>query len=349
MRRQAILHITKKMAIEIMTEILTKEQQSFDQRRLPFQYAIHSPENWVQLGYDPYTSGVCFASGHALQVLIQINTQIPEYFSEKMIIDDRELVSLLITTFHEITHARQHADIIERAGNDIIVIADLSAAKNYEYYRQNYLQDQSELDAEWRAIRLTKNYLEKELSISPEYTEQLMVAYIQAKENFLDTPYLCTSMQEINNAFKEAVQTGQKTAGRYAVKDINKVSEYDDAFLHIVKLSDKDGRWVPFWDKFQTAETREESDRMVLAVTYHAYPDDFKLYEPRLSRMDLSPNTVFGISKWPETAEEIQDRNPDYVNKLKMSTKNQETSEEICPVITDKDLEGLEDNNGPVR
>ena len=345
------LGFTKVLLKESLDEILMSAEKQFDKHRFTFLYDVSTKEEWWLHGHGERELGSCSIPKDDRDLYIDINLEISKRKPNSFIVSDEHVVRSLIAVFHELRHANQAVTAITDSRDEKTIIHYLSNVKNNLYYEQKYEYDLMELDAEANAVKRTYFYLKNSLNVSETDTMRLLNEYLRRSEPFLSYEGAYASISEIMEAFEALKEEAATIAGVYEdFEDVQVEEGYiEDAFLHIVKLSDKDGRWAPFWDKFTQATSQFESDRMVLAVTYHAYPDDFNIYSARLSQMDLSPKTVFGIPDWPETTEEIQNRNPDYVNKLKMSTKNEEISEEICPVITDKDLEGLDDDNGPVR
>lgn len=235
-------------------------------------------------------------------------------------IPDANVVCCFVTLEHELQHVRQNYaewthDVDKRAPS-CLVVSHMAFQHNFELYLQSHLGNIRETDADEAAIPNARNELRL---FRPDCdTDALVMEYVNSKWDDGGLYRIgkkgmeFESWEEIEAAFNEAQQSffETKCENPYGFHDTEALWTDVNGELAMTVRSGTDlksrKRWHDVFDSIQNSKTRAEFDRKAASVMLYIHPeykDEFNL-----DGIDLSPKSVFGIDKFPESSKFVRDR-----------------------------------------
>ena len=235
-------------------------------------------------------------------------------------IKDIDFVSTVVGIFHESRHldarligCKNFQDVgargdITKADNYCIQLSYMARDGNNCYYKNNYDNMISEIDAEYYAINMAYEYLKN--NFPNVDCEKLVVDYVNNriqsgpyKIDYIDEKY--SSLLHINKAFKDRINQSKKThrhidfnCSDQAISLINN-TRWNDIKKQIYDISQNNNDECGF-----------KTDEMLAALTFYLSPEYTKSL-PGEWQKKLSPKEVFGLDEYPLEDWEI-DRYSDY-------------------------------------
>ena len=244
-----------------------------------------------------------------------------EETDDSALVPDRNVAGCLMTLEHELQHARQNymewtRNSDERAP-EYILLSHLAFSCNFELYLQSHVWNIRETDAD------SVGFIEglKDLAeFCPGFdTDAVMLEYINSRWDDGRVYRIGSrgmefeSVDEVKNAFKDAIEEFKhEEPQEFPYKFPDAVAAWTDQTSHLAmtvrSLTNPKSkeRWHGIFQSIQNSKTRAEFDRKAASVMLYVHPeykDEFNL-----DGIDLSPQTVFGISEFPETARFVQGR-----------------------------------------
>lgn len=232
-------------------------------------------------------------------------------------VNDLDVMKLLITEVHELTHLRRETSLDT---DDEIEISSLSKCMNKKLYLHNWPRMPHEIDAEYNAVMEVWSVAEE---LWGDKADTLMFKYLEYRakntDYMIDMPKGGFKTKEqvdilFNDAYQKAVEGPMNDGHGRAMRELppGYLEEIDELSKMFAEY-DETGRraviryeYIPFRDGLLKSETGAEFDRKVASLVAYIHPELQELY-PSLDFKKLDPEIVFGMPM-PESPKKIMDR-----------------------------------------
>lgn len=232
-------------------------------------------------------------------------------------VNDLDIMQLLITEVHELTHLRRETSLDT---DDEIEISSLSKCMNKKLYLHNWPRMPHEIDAEYNAVMEVWSVAEE---LWGDRADTLMFKYLEHRAK--NTDYMIgipeggfQTKEQVdalfNDAYQKAVEGPMNDGYGRAMRELPPgYLEEKDELSKMFAEYDETGRkaiiryeYIPFRDGLLKSKTGAEFDRKVASLVAYVHPELQELY-PSLDFKKLDPEIVFGVPM-PESPKEIMDR-----------------------------------------
>lgn len=217
--------------------------------------------------------------------------------------DDRSVVTMGVSLFHEFRHCRQN---LGKNVDKSMMMSLLSTFGNDYYYLGNWTQMPYEIDAEYSGISNMRTAL---LDLCDEETvDKCMLDYVNFRSEHIAyfIPYSdegYKTMDEVNKAFEKAYDDSILCKREAQPR----LSKYPDEFSRLTRADEGAASpYYKYFDKFIEDMPGEKKDRMLAAAVFHLHPDLRYRYS-ELNFDDITFESEFG-EPFPETTEESRNR-----------------------------------------
>ena len=255
------LHLNKKQSLNKLNELckqLSNEKWSF----------YLDP-------YLPTTSGETHddITKHNSTVLIGVS-QI-EHTNLFKTINDTNFTEALVTLFHECRHTQQFDSFSNQNSSDELAISHLAAHNNISYYRENYQNMTSEIDAEYFGVKNAYDYIQTEYST--EIANDLINDYMYKHRPYIISQNHIYDISDIDTIFESAYNKAL-----HKTKWLSSYQSNDD----IIKFLKEKPKYEKAFDK--TFDDGYERDKFIAAVELYYHPEYRDFYSsPAIKNLNI--------------------------------------------------------------